>query len=479
MSHPSFSRNTFVYLVGGAVTAGANILLAPVYLRVLSPAEFGTWSAFNLMLQFVQPILCLGLLASMSRLAVQAQASDRARLIGSSIQLSSLFGIVAIGLTVVSLQAGAASVIGIFLPGEMVTLVVICAAFTAYPNALLGLHVADGNALGYRSLGLLAFTAQAIVLLAASAGPTMDARVAALALVVSTAFCSAFAFLKLARQADWRATVEPAKRLVAFGIPVVLYTMAGQFSDLTTRYVMSIHSDKAQFGELSAGLIYASIVAMVASAGNLAWVPLFYRHAPEWLANGVYSQFVDVSTAATALFAAFLTIFSAEMIYLYSGGMILLPPQIVAVLVMSAWMNSSVWVGLSNPLFFEQRTRTVLAIALLSMAVCVPLSFLLVPRFAIVGAVATLWLNALLMSVLAALNLRRLGFPALNYVRLVLLLFLLGGVCGPMTILIDQQEVGSGKLIEKIALLLIVAGTLSAISWRSAISVFRAIEKRK
>ena len=93
MKKPSFSKNTIIYVVGGLIAAGGNIILAPVYLRNLSSEDFGVWSQFNLIMQFLQPIMGWGLLAALSRLLVDTDENARGQKIAAALTVVSVLNL--------------------------------------------------------------------------------------------------------------------------------------------------------------------------------------------------------------------------------------------------------------------------------------------------------------------------------------------------------------------------------------------------
>ena len=458
------------------MAAGGNILLAPMYMRLLNAADYGTWSQFSLMLQFLQPIMAWGLLATMARLLTESDESARAQRIAAALKLVTALNI---GLCTVIVWVSQQRFVQPLVTDQLLNLLpfaLVVASLVAYPSILMGVYIADGKALQYRTLSLVGFIFQVGVLGAATALFSADVQIAILAMIAAMSGYAAISVYKLVRAAKWKANSYDYKELFAFGAPVVLYTVAGQMMDFITKSALAATVTSADFGAFSAGIIYASIIAMLASAINLAWVPLFYRRAQEWISSVVYQQVVDVIATATAVCGMFFIIFSEEMLAIYSGGKLSLDASIIGILIISAWLSSSVWMGVSNPLFHQKRTKLIVKITLLCIAICMPSAFILIAHFGVFGASIALLLNALTLCVIAAIVLKKLKIAKLNYSKIITIFFYMLLISIPLMDYLQHESPGLERVIEK-ALIFFTFAAISLLPvWRSALSVFRIIE---
>lgn len=476
MSRSSFSKNAVIYLFGGVVAAGGNILIAPMYLRLLSAEDFGVWSQFTLILQFLQPIMGWGLLATMARILVDSDAETCSRKMASALKLVTVLNVGVIAVIVGITQQQFFQPLSADQRFNLLPYAAVTAALGAYPSILMGVYVAAGKALQYRGLSLVGFILQAAVLVAFTWLFSANVRIAIFAMIAAAGVYASISFYKMARVAEWNANDHNYKELFAFGAPMVLYTVAAQLTDFITRYVLAANVTSTDFGAFSVGLIYSSVVAMLASAINLAWIPMYYRRAKEWTASGVYQQAVDVITTATAVCGIFLIIFSDELLAIYSGGKLFLDPLIVGMLIIGAWLSSAVWTTLSNPLFYQKRTKLILNIMLLSIVICMPLAFILIGALGIFGASLALLLSALSLCVIAAIALHKLRVFKLNYSKILtnLLYFLI--LLIPIMGYFHQEPPGLQRYAEKMFIFSIFASISLLPVWRSAVRVLRIIE---
>jgi O-antigen/teichoic acid export membrane protein len=477
MYQRSFRLSTLTHLLGGFVVAGGNFLLAPVYLRLLSPSDFGVWSSYLLSVQVLQSLLCWGMLGTMNRLLIDADDERRPRLIGAGVRLSSGLNILFIVFLWASLPVWQKWVTDAAMP-FIFLFAAVSSALSVYPAILMGLYIADNDALRYRSVGLLGFGLQVSSLTVAVLFIHLDAQGAILAMLLGM---SAYATLTMWRlwpeQKGDRIKLGDYSALLIFGLPVMFYTLIGQASDFLIRSLLAAQVSRADFGAFSAGLLLASTIAMVSSAVNLAWVPLYYRKASVWNMSGVYSHFVETVAATTALGAAFVIIFSNELLTFYSGGRMQLPGSCMAGLVIAAWLNSAVWMGLSNPLFQQKRSSHVLALAMAATVLSMPLAWLLIDMYGLVGASWSLVLSALLLCALAALMMRYLGIPSPKYARLALLLLILIGLSGPWFNFLYFIEIDWVRIFWKVILMATTGSVMAALFLRRGLLLIKRIEK--
>lgn len=447
-----------------------------MYLRLLSAEDYGAWSQFSLMLQFLQPIMGWGLLATMARLLIDSDETARRRKIAAALMMATTLNFALLLIIVGVTQQRYLPILITDQILQLLPFAAVAAALAAYPSILMGLYVADSKALQYRSLSLVGFCLQAAILGTCASQFLLDAKMAILAMISAASAYAALSAYQLARTAKWNVGAPEYKALFMFGGPVVLYTIAGQSSEFVTRYVLAATATGTDFGAFSAGMIYASVIAMLSSAINLAWVPLFYRHAQDWIASGVYNQFVDVFATCTATIAAFLIVFSNELLAAYSGGKVSLDVSIVGALVISCWLSSAIWMSLSNPLFHQKRSRMVLVIVLLSIVIAMPLGLCLIDRHGVLGASLALLFNALVLCLIASLALRKLGIPGLNYSKLITIFFLLIFISSPIMNSLYNESFGLKRLVVKSLLFVAFVAATAIPIFRSGRNVLRVIE---
>lgn len=475
MNKRSFSKSTLIHVTGGMVATGGNVLLAPVYLRLLNANDYGAWSSFLLATQVLQSLLTWGLFSALSRLLVNQDIDQRSRLIAGSIHVATCFNLVFI-----TALAFCSVVLQKFAPAELLNLHLFAAtsaALCVYPAILTGVYISDNDALQYRMVGISWFILQGITLALANLWGPFGVHRAVVAMLLASSIYAFLAIFKLFKMISGsRPRAADYLVLLSLGIPVVLYTVLGQISDFIIRGFVATHVSIADFGAYSAGLLLSSVISMGASAVNLAWIPIYYRNANAWNESGIYGQFVEVFAASTALAAAFMIIFSQELLSAYSGGNIQLPTSVMSGLVIASWLNSAVWMSLSNPLFQQLRMRSVLTVVVVATCISLPLAWLLIKRFDMLGASWSMAINALIICSLAASLLRFKDIGGATYSRLGFLLLILLILSGPWLNGVYGDQIGWQRVMSKSLLMTAVVGLIGIFFLRRGINVIKKIE---
>ena len=475
VSNPSFSKSTFIHLIGGVVAAGSSFLLAPIYLRLLSPDEYGVWSQFLLLFQILQPIMSWGLLSSITRMLVDASPQTRPQIISAAIMLATRFNLV-----ILFVIGGLHTILAVSVSHSELSKLPLLAASTgllgAYPLILMGIYLADGNALKYRSISLIGFLLQLGVLSIAASLLQFDAERAAIAFMIAVGLCSAYAYSKVRPIiGDTPFSRVQAKSLLGFGLPVVLYTLVGQSVELIIRSFVTVQSTKAEFGSFSAGLMLASVIAMISSAINLAWIPFYYRKAAVWNTSGLYRSYVEMFVTGLTFISACLIVFSQELLFVYSGGSVNLPVSVLSGLVIAGWLNSSVWMSLTNPLFQGKRMKAIIFMTFTTAVITLPLASGMIKHHGLVGASWALALGAFISCFIGGCVLRG-SAVVLNYKHLIYMLSLLLVLSGLCSSWLSTHDVGIVRIFFKILLMILLFVLLAFFYLKNSLITIKRIE---
>src|SRR5690349_10582007 len=78
-------RQTVGYGIGMALSRFAGVVLVPIYTRVLSPADYGTWGVVNTVSTILSLLVFFGLDTAMARFYFETEdPEERRRLVGTA-----------------------------------------------------------------------------------------------------------------------------------------------------------------------------------------------------------------------------------------------------------------------------------------------------------------------------------------------------------------------------------------------------------
>ena len=421
----SFSKNVLVYFFGGILAAGANFFLAPIYLRALSETDFGIWSQFLLFQQLFQIVMSWAMMAAMIRLLVGVEDDVKKAFIHSAINSCFILNIFIIiifyfFLIIFNLKQ--------FIDYEDLTIIgfaLLSSSFFVFPSILMGYYIAHSEAIKFRSLSILAFLIQFTFIIVGINLFELDYYIAIGISVLGMFIFSSICLIILIRMSGYKLTFSHSKQLLLFSSPLIVYTLITQGYDMIIRFALLIVVTPEDFGIFSATLLYSSIAAMVASAINLSWAPLFFGNAEKWIINNIYFDYVKVSTSFIAIISCFLVVFWQEILTVYFGYLPDISTLFVGLLCISSWMTSVVWTAFTNPIFEKGLTKKIMIIAIKALIILAPFAYYLINEFDLLGTSMSLLSYSILICYFARNSLKELNiinFPIKDIISILILM---------------------------------------------------------
>ena len=446
----SFSANVLIYFFGGILAAGANFLLAPIYLRSLSETDFGIWSQFLLFQQLLQIVMSWGMMAAMTRLLVGVADDVKKAFIHSAINSCLVLNISIIVLFLISFNLFNLEKIINYEDLTIISFAVLSALFFAFPSILMGYYIADSNAIKFRSLSIISFLIQFTLIIVGINLYEINYYIAISLSVFGMFLFSAICLIGLIRISGYKLTFSHSKKLLLFSSPLIVYTLVSQGYDMIVKFILLIVITPEYFGLFSATLLYSSISSMIASAVNLSWAPLFFGNTKKWSNNNIYYDYVKISTSLIAIISCFLFVFWEELLPIYFGYLPEISTIFVALLCISSWMASIVWTGFTNPIFEKGLTIKLMNIAIKALIILSPFAYYLIINFDLLGTSISLLSYSILICYLSSSYLRELNIieiPIIEIIRTFILMIIV-----IFLLYFDLYYLGGGKIFTKICI---------------------------
>tara|TARA_B100000900_G_scaffold405832_1_gene415986 strand:- start:256 stop:996 length:741 start_codon:yes stop_codon:yes gene_type:complete len=188
--------------------------------------------------------------------------------------------------------------------------------------------------------------------------------------------------------------------------------------------LMSLITEE-NFGIFSAVLLYASVPAMVSSAINLSWTPIFFKNADKWINDNTYNKFFISSCSLIAIICLFQIIFWQELLTIYFGYLPDINFIFISCLCISSWIGSTVWTGLSNPIFEKGHTKEIMIFSIKALILLLPFAFFLILNFLTLGTSISLLMYSLILCFFSFSYLKSIGIdnlPILNIFKILILI---------------------------------------------------------
>ena len=371
------------YAVGTAANSLALFLLIPYLVNALTPAEYGAWTLFEVVILLLNITMLAGLDVGMMRYYASSDAAEQARLVGSAILGVAVVGAGFVGLGVVALGVGLRP--GVPDPNQASLLVLAIAWAESMFAMLLNVFRIREQAITYVAVSIgrvVLFMGGSIALVHGGHGLTGALAGRLIATVVGIVVAAVLARRAISLRVSWSSLRLSAR----YGLPLLPAGLASYILFAADRYLLGYYTTLDTVAVYSFAYKIAAILdILVTRPFATDWVPRRFKIAERADAPRQYAQMLTLYLVA-ALGFTLLVAAAAPVVYalvappLYRSGASLVPVLLLAYLIY----------GLSNPLnvgiMLENRTGYMPIIGWLAAGAYAGLLVLWIPRYGMMGA---------------------------------------------------------------------------------------------
>ncbi len=407
-----------IYLAGNLIHRAAGIVLIPLYTHHLLPAEYGVYALLVSVMDMLTILLGCGLASAMNRFYFDVKNEyQRLQLISTVficlLILSVLIGLSAypLGWVIVRFMFDSAEYAGLFALAIATLIFTLLfevqmnyAVVRKRPQIFLGLAVAKAVLLlalnlvwvGYAHMGLWGVVGS---------------------MLVTFALITLLYLVCIFWQVGWHWSPTLVKQLFIYGMPLVPSAFANASMTFIERYCLNHWAGAAVVGVYALAFRLASLLQMFIAT---PFSQVFFVRRFETLARGEPQSGLDslllVFVAVMSLAVLALALFSQEILQLiapnsYAGVAPLLP--LLGVCFVLSSINQNYELGI----MYQKKTYYIALIGGISLAATVVLNIILVPMFAVWGALLAL-LAVNIIRLVATLRVNRLCAAALIHLDL-------------------------------------------------------------
>jgi O-antigen/teichoic acid export membrane protein len=189
------------------------------------------------------------------------------------------------------------------------------------------------------------------------------------------------------------------RQSLAFGLPRVPHGFALQMMSVADRFVMTRYLSIQDIGVYSIGVTFGLIEKIVLGAFEYAWAPFYYATAREPGAPRVFSIVATYGIAVLGLMTAGLSAVAADLLNVVTAGQYVAAAGVVTWTAVGVFFYG-VYLLTSIGLNITGRTGYYPVTTAIGAGVNIGLNFALIPRFGMIGAA---WANAAAYALQAAL----------------------------------------------------------------------------
>lgn len=263
------------YTVSNIVNRVFPFLLLPVLTRYLSPAEYGTFVLFQVVVNFLLPIVGFNGDAAVTRAYVDVDRAALRRYVSTVILAT-----IGTGVLVLAIVAPTARLLAAFLevPALWLLVAVPVTIGESLKAVALSLWQMQKRARRYATFTVV----QTAFRFGACLVPVMvlRARLNGLLWAYSLSLIAFAIYSTLSLVAEgWSSVVwnsQDLRSYLRYGIPLVPHRMSGWLTGMADRVIIARLASLGEVGIYSVGYSVGAAVALVQDAFNRAWVPFFF-----------------------------------------------------------------------------------------------------------------------------------------------------------------------------------------------------------
>lgn len=384
----SLARHSAVYTVGNVLNKALYFILVPLYTRLLTQDEYGSFALLHAGLMVLLVVYELGASSSVMRLYYDFEDDVQRRRFVGSIWMFTLA--VTATLSLVLTLAGRwflAPLFGgvAFMP---YVVLIVWSAFlgtaSVIPLVLLRIHEQS------RRFALL-ILGQTLLLLVTTAVLLAVFHLGLAGAVWATVLQTGVFFLIYSiytwRHATPSLSVDFIRRSMAYGLPVVVLQGGWWVLSTSDRFLLGHFSTLDVVALYNVGYVLGKGLQMVSQSINQAWTPFFFKTVKEGdpESHRMFSYTATYFALLLCFLGLVLIAFSREAVLILGGPKYLDATRVTQVVVLASIAQGMFYVP-SRGLFLQKKTAYFPVIVGISGALNVGLNLVVIPRYGMMGA---------------------------------------------------------------------------------------------
>lgn len=382
----SLFKNTGIYTLTNIINASISFLLMPILTRYLTPEDYGTIAMFSLITSVVSPLIGLSVNGAVSRKYYDFEDVNLSEYVFNCILLI-LTNSLIIALVFYFFSEQISKIM--FFPAWSLWMAIILVLSQNIVNILLSIWQVQKKALWYgvfNNLNTLANIILSIVFVV-FLGLNWQGRI--YGQVVAYFIFALIAIVILLRNKYVKMSYNNhyIKHALSFGVPLIPHALSGTIISMTDRFFITNMVGLAATGVYTVGYQVGSIINLLASSFNNAYIPWLY----ESLKKDEYSTKVKIVKFTYLYFIGILVIavclgFFAPIFLKFFLGKSFNESSIFVIWVALGYAFQGMYLMVVNYIFYEQKTSLLAMVTFITAILNIILNYFFIKEFGAVGA---------------------------------------------------------------------------------------------
>lgn len=392
MTLRSLAHGSLLYSIGFVLPRIGTFLLLPIYVSVLSAADFGAIAIVVSVAQMAATILRMGFDGALLRMHFDsADPARQDRLLATIATLTSVVAAAgALLVAGVALVAFERIFVGLdFAPyGATAAVLSFSVTFQYLPATVFRAREQPWRLLAFTGGAFVVTAVTTVVLLVVVRMGVVGALIGQLA---GGAFVVVVSLAMVARARGPGIDRPLAREALRFGLPLVPHTLAGWVLNVSDRWLLSFllplsaASARATIGVYSLGYQLAYAIDLLAQSFNAAWVPFFYRYGSSRAGPRIHREMTTIVMAGFAALAAAVAIHAELIVTLIAAPAFAGAADLIPLLTL-AFLAHVLYIAVVTVVFHQRRTGVLPFVTGASAIVNVATNIVLIPVIGVWGA---------------------------------------------------------------------------------------------
>ncbi len=382
-------RDSTVYALGRIALSALDLLLLPVYTRVLLPDEFGRIAIATAFMAVVTVLSPFGLDAALGRFYFDHEEGGR--------QQRAMTGTLAIGIAVVAFviacgMSFAGPHLDIAFLGDLSPQLLLILVWTAFFGVfatlwlqLLQLRRQPGRYVAF-ACGHAVIRGGLTLLFVW--GLSRGAVGWGAAYLITNVVVGLIAIVLIRREISLIVQLGVLKDALKYALPVVLHQVAGWTTTYASRFILNHFATLRAVGVFQVAFGIGQVLSLMVTAYNFAYAPRFMAAATQdsEKASVEFGAMATYYLASVIGVALLVSLFAQEIVAVAASKSYMEAAHLVPIVAATFVLQGAYYLQVNAIFFSKMHTRALPIITVGGAAVTVVVTYVLVPRFGIFGA---------------------------------------------------------------------------------------------
>ena len=428
-----FLRFSLIYALGDLLTKGAQIVLLPFYISVLTQSEVGTLAVLTTLTLAMWHLTSLGLGFAIRRFYHDQPDQQQDQFVFTLWVARILAGLPILTMAIVVTWLGHSST-GTSIPLNLIWMALLTGFLRGGLNLIEAWMVIREQPVHYRTFTFLQFLSTTALIIYLITVVDLGVTGAILGELISLAAWTLISAVLLLRRSIPQLASVHWKDIITYCMPTLPHVFFMWGLSVIDRIMLDLHSvPLSDIGVYDTGYKLASFLSIVIMSMRAAWLPNYFKTARDEGANAKYVKMAMLFTSIVFFAGLAGVLFAPEgisLISVFAKGQYGAAMPVFRIVVIGQ-MAFGFFVICNQPLFYDRKVLAIAAASGIGLAVNVLANLLLIPQLGIMGSAWSTLISYLTIAgvmFLIVTKTHQFQWPLHQLLYTTLLVVFLGGV---------------------------------------------------